>query len=129
MTDTIEVYVDCDGAVRRVGRFRCASSSRRRSSIFEYADEWLEHGDAFAIDPGKIPLEQIRIYKRSEMSVLPGALLDIAPDRWGRLLIRRAFRKTGEQRPPQRSTICWRYGSDAHRGAQLEVRGRGDLRS
>ncbi len=29
---------------------------------------------------------------------LPGALRDTAPDRWGQLLIKRAFRKAGEER-------------------------------
>ncbi|MDE0081028.1 MAG: type II toxin-antitoxin system HipA family toxin [Gammaproteobacteria bacterium] len=98
MTDTIEVHLHHDGETRRVGSCRYVSRGRRRSSIFEYADEWLERNDAFAIDPGNLPLEQVRIYTRSEKSALPGALRDTAPDRWGRQLIRRAFRKAGDQR-------------------------------
>lgn len=98
MTDTIEVHIDRDGETRRVGSCRYVSRGRRGSSVFEYADEWLRRGDAFALDPGNLPLEQIRIYARSEKSALPGALRDTAPDRWGRQLIRRAFRKAGEQR-------------------------------
>lgn len=98
MTDTIEVHVDHDGETRRVGSCRYVSGGRRRSSVFEYADEWLERGDTFAIDPENLPLEEVRTYTRSEESALPGALRDTAPDRWGQQLVRRAFRKAGEQR-------------------------------
>ena len=98
MADTIEVHVDHDGKTRRVGSLRYVSGGRRRSSVFEYADEWLERGDAFAIDPGNLPLEELPFYTRSEQSALPGAVRDTAPDRWGRHLVRRAFRKAGEQR-------------------------------
>ena len=98
MSDTIEVHLDHDGETHRVGSLRYVTSRRRRSSVFEYADEWLERRGAFAIDPGNLPLEGLRFYTRSEQSALPGALRDTAPDRWGRQLIRRAFRKAGEQR-------------------------------
>ena len=98
MTDTTEVHVDHDGETRRVGSCRYVSRGRRRSSVFEYADEWLERGDAFAIDPANLPLEEVRIYTRPEKSALHGALRDTAPDQWGRQLVRRAFRKAGEQR-------------------------------
>lgn len=67
MTDTIEVHIDRDGEMRRVGSFRYVSRRRRRSSVFEYPDEWLKRGDAFAIDPGNLPLEQIRIYTSQEL--------------------------------------------------------------
>ncbi len=98
MTDTIEVYVDHDGETRRVGICRYVAKGRRQSSVFDYADEWLERADAFALDPANLPLEEPRIYTRSDTSALPGPLRDTAPDRWGQQLIRRAFRKAGEPR-------------------------------
>ncbi len=95
MTDTVEVLVGGGARTRLVGRCHCIAGRRGRSSLFEYADAWCGRSDAFALDPANLPLEHRRI---ARTSVLPGALRDAAPDRWGRQLIRRAFRKAGEQR-------------------------------
>jgi len=66
--------------------------------VFEYDDQWLDHPDAFALDPANLPLNVGPIYTTSHKSALHGALRDTAPDRWGQQLIRRAFRKAGEER-------------------------------
>ena len=94
MTDTVEVFVDHDGEPRFVGRCRTIAGRRGRNSVFEYADAWRDRADAFALDPANLPLERRQVYT----SGLPGALRDTAPDRWGQQLIRRASRKTGDQR-------------------------------
>ena len=98
MTDTLEIFVDRNGQAHPVGRCHYIAKRRGQSSVFEYADEWLERADAFALDPANLPLGRGPIYTRSEKSALPGALRDTAPDRWGQQLIRRAFRKAGEKR-------------------------------
>ena len=98
MTDIIEIYIDHAGETRLVGRCRYVAKRRGQSSVFEYADEWLGYADAFALDPANLPLEARQIYTSSEKSALPGALRDTAPDRWGQQLIKRAFRKAGEER-------------------------------
>ena len=98
MTDTIEVFIDREGETRLVGWCHCFARRGSRSSVFEYADEWLGRVDSFALDPANLPLERKRIYTRSDKSPLTGALRDTAPDRWGRQLIRRASRKIGEKR-------------------------------
>ena len=98
MTATIEIYIDHARETRLVGRCRYVAKRRGQSSVFEYADEWLDYGDAFALDPANLALEEQQIYTRSDKSALPGALRDTAPDRWGRQLIKRAFRKAGEER-------------------------------
>ncbi len=101
MTNTIEIYINHAGDTHRVGRCRYVAKRRGQSSVFEYADEWLANPNAFAIDPANLPLGggQIytiyTIYTTSDKSALPGALRDTAPDRWGRQLIKRAFRKAG----------------------------------
>ena len=98
MTDTVEVFVENEGETRLVGRCHCFARRRSQSSVFEYADEWLDRADAFALDPANLPLERRQTYTSSDQSALPGALRDTAPDRWGRQLIRRAFRKAGGNR-------------------------------
>ena len=98
MTDTIEIYIDHAGATRLVGRCRYVAKRNSQSSVFLYADEWLDTPDAFALDPANLPLDGGQIYTTSDKSALPGALRDTAPDRWGQQLIRRALRKSGENR-------------------------------
>lgn len=98
MTDAVEVYVDIGDETLLVGRCRYLAKRRGLSSVFEYTDTWLGHADAFALDPANLPRIRQSFYTRSEKSALPGALRDSAPDRWGQQLIRRAFRKTGDER-------------------------------
>ena len=98
MTDTIEIYIDHAGETHWVGRCRYVARRRGQSSVFEYADGWLNNPNAFALDPANLPLDGGQIYTTSDKSGLPGALRDAAPDHWGRQLIKRAFRKAGEER-------------------------------
>ena len=56
MTDTIEVHIDRPDGVRMVGLLR-HFRPQGRSSVFEYADEWLGDPAAFAIDPENLPLQ------------------------------------------------------------------------
>lgn len=98
MNETIEVHIDHAGETRLVGRCRYGAKARSQSSVFEYADGWLGYREAFALDPVNLPLRQNPVYTSSDKSALPGAMRDTAPDRWGRQLIRRAFRKSGEVR-------------------------------
>ncbi|MCY3879970.1 MAG: type II toxin-antitoxin system HipA family toxin [Rhodobacteraceae bacterium] len=98
MTDTIEIFVGDSGETRFVARCHYIAKRHSQSSVFEYADGWYGRADAYALDPANLPLERRQIYTSSSKSALPGALRDTAPDRWGQQLIRRAFRKVGEQR-------------------------------
>lgn len=103
MPDTIEIHIDKAVGTAMVGRLRHIGRRHGRSSVFEYADEWLRDTGAFAIDPENLPLREGAFYTSSDKSALPGALRDSAPDRWGRQLIRRAFSKTGKRRTPSES--------------------------
>lgn len=98
MNETVEVHIDHGGQTRLVGYCRYLARARGRSSEFSYADDWLNGGAAFALDPANLPLGPLPAYTSSEKSALPGAMRDSAPDRWGQQLIRRAFRKSGEAR-------------------------------
>ncbi len=98
MNEAVEVHIDHGGQTRLVGYCRYLAGARGRSSVFSYADDWLNGGAAFALDPANLPLGPLPAYTSSKKSALPGAMRDSAPDRWGQQLIRRAFRKSGEAR-------------------------------
>jgi serine/threonine-protein kinase HipA len=84
---TFEVHIDWQGQTSLVGRIHTVE--RSSSVSFEYAREWLQRVDAFAIDPTSLPLQQ----GAHHGSTLFGAIQDCGPDRWGRILIERAVRK------------------------------------
>jgi len=84
---SVEVHMDWQGETRLVGRLHTAE--RGPSVSFEYAAEWLQRDDAFAIDPTSLPLQRSPQHAAS----LFGAIQDCGPDRWGRGLIERAVRK------------------------------------
>lgn len=84
---TTEVHIDWKRAVLRIGRLY--TSERSSATSFEYASEWLERSDAFAIDPISLPLQR----GVHHSSTLFGVFQDCGPGRWGRLLIERAARK------------------------------------
>ncbi len=98
MTEIIEIYTDHDCKTHFVGRCYYGLTRGHQSSMFTYANKWLDNASAFALDPANLPLKAEPFYVSSERSALPGALRDSAPDRWGRLLVKRAFRKTEQNR-------------------------------
>ena len=84
---SLEVHIDWQGETHLVGRLHAAE--RGASVSFEYAAEWLQRDDAFAIDPTALPLQR----GAHHGATLFGAIQDCGPDRWGRVLIERAVRK------------------------------------
>lgn len=69
------------------------SDGRRETSVFRYAQEWLESPRRFALAPS-MPLSESPFYhaatRENRRVALPGAISDSVPDSWGRGLIRRA---------------------------------------
>ena len=98
MNEVIEVHVEFCGETHLVGHLRYLSKAHRKSSLFEYTDSWLSNHKAFALDPANLQLTTRQHYWTSEKTALPGAIRDCARDRWGRTLIRRAFKKIGHTR-------------------------------
>jgi serine/threonine-protein kinase HipA len=94
----LEVHIDWQGQPYFVGRLYMAE--RGESVSFEYASEWLQREDAFAIDPTSLPLQR----GGHHGGVLFGAIQDCGPDRWGRILIERAVRKKVLTQKPYRIT-------------------------
>ena len=84
------------GETHLVGRLHAAE--RGSSVSFEYAPEWLQRDDAFAIDPTSLPLQRGAHHGKA----LFGAIQDCGPDRWGRILIERAVRKKVLTQKPYR---------------------------
>lgn len=98
MSEEIEVHIELDRVTYRVGTLRYVAKRSGQTSAFQYHPDWLSSDIAFAIDPANLPLTRDPYYRQSKKSALPGALRDTAPDRWGQQLIKRAFKKAGEDK-------------------------------
>ncbi len=91
METQILVYADLDGTPHLAGRLWAHTRRNRQSATFEYDDGWLVHSNRFSLEPmlklGPGP------FHTSADRALFGAIGDSAPDRWGRVLMRRAERR------------------------------------
>lgn len=91
MSQPILVHIDLDGETRFVGRLWTRSSSRGESASFEYDKVWLEFPWRFALEPA-LTLSEGAFYTQQDRAIF-GAFGDSAPDRWGRMLMRRAAKR------------------------------------
>jgi serine/threonine-protein kinase HipA len=67
----------------------------RESATFEYDKTWLAHPERFSLEPA-LSLGPGPFHASSERPLF-GAIGDSAPDRWGRVLMRRAERRRAER--------------------------------
>lgn len=72
----------------RVGRLWFHHRHGRESVSFEYEKTWLHHPEKFALEPS-LMLTEGAFHAHAGAGVF-GAIGDSAPDRWGRVLMRRA---------------------------------------
>jgi serine/threonine-protein kinase HipA len=88
MEEKTYAYVDLGGTAVLVGTLWSRVRKGQESASFEYQKSWLQNPKRFSLEPALIlgpgP------YHTEEGKVLFGALGDSAPDRWGRVLMRRA---------------------------------------
>jgi serine/threonine-protein kinase HipA len=88
------VYLDLDGTPNLVGRLWGRSRKNKESASFEYDRTWLENPARFSLEPalhlGPGP------YHTVGDAPMFGAIGDSAPDRWGRMLMRRMERRRAE---------------------------------
>ena len=91
METEVFVYVDTTGEPRLAGRLWARTRKGRESATFEYDPGWLKYTDRFALEPA-LTLDPGPFHTPSGRSLL-GAIGDSAPDRWGRVLMRRAERR------------------------------------
>ena len=82
------VHISPGGEDIRVGKLWFHSRKGRESASFEYDKRWLEHPEKFALEPA-LKLTEGTFHTQAGLSVF-GAIGDSAPDRWGRVLMRRA---------------------------------------
>jgi serine/threonine-protein kinase HipA len=85
------VHADLNGEPQLVGRLYTHVRRGRETATFEYDQGWLDHDERFALEPalqlGPGP------FHAGANKPLFGAIGDSAPDRWGRVLMRRAERR------------------------------------
>lgn len=91
MSRPVLVYVDAHDAPRLAGRLWIRSRRGRESASFEYDRAWLESPERFALEPA-LTLGPGPFHTASDKPLF-GAIGDSAPDRWGRMLMRRAERR------------------------------------
>ena len=95
MEQGILVYLDFNDALLLAGRLWCRIRKGHESATFEYDRAWLEHPNRFSLEPaltlGPGP------HHTPSGKALFGSIGDSAPDRWGRLLMRRAERRRAQR--------------------------------
>lgn len=103
-----------------VGRLWTRARSNRESATFEYDKSWLAHPDRFSLEPA-LKLGPGPFHTPPGKSVF-GAIGDSAPDRWGRVLMRRAERRRAESQRETPRTLgeidfLLRVDDEARQGA------------
>lgn len=94
MEKEVLVYVDLKGSPRLVGRLWARMRKGRDSATFEYDKGWLADAERFSLEPA-LKLGPGLFHTTFEKPLF-GAIGDSAPDRWGRVLMRRAERRRAE---------------------------------
>ena len=72
----------------RIGKLWFHVRGNKESASFEYDKGWLDHPEKFALEPA-LKLTEGAFHTGQGISLF-GAIGDSAPDRWGRVLMRRA---------------------------------------
>lgn len=101
MDELIHVYADLDGAAHLCGRLWARLRKGQESTTFEYDYGWLKSSVKFSLEPA-LSLGP-GAFQSGQGKALFGAIGDSAPDRWGRVLMRRAERRAAnrEKRAPR----------------------------
>ena len=94
MEKEVLVHLDLQGTPHLVGRLWTRMRKDRESATFEYDKSWLAHPERFSLEPA-LKLGPGPFHAPSAKPFF-GAIGDSAPDRWGRVLMRRAERRRAE---------------------------------
>ncbi len=97
MHKDIIVSIEMDGEIIPVGYLWChVRKNGKESASFEYHPDWLNHKDRFALEPA-LSLGKGAFHTANHTSLF-GSLGDSAPDRWGRILMKRAFAQASKEK-------------------------------
>jgi serine/threonine-protein kinase HipA len=89
------VYVDLAGTAHLMGRLWARVRKNKESATFEYDPAWLENPARFSLEPA-LNLGPGPFHTPADAPMF-GAIGDSAPDRWGRMLMRRMERRRAER--------------------------------
>jgi serine/threonine-protein kinase HipA len=81
------VWVSLGSEDIRVGKLWFHVKGNKESASFEYDKKWLDHPERFALEPA-LKLTEGGFHTGQNLSLF-GGFGDSAPDRWGRVLMRR----------------------------------------
>src|SRR5438477_2484829 len=95
MEKEVCVYADLEGTPHLVGRLWARMRRDKESATFEYDKNWLAHTERFSLEPA-LKLGPGPFHTTSDKPLF-GAIGDSVPDRWGRVLMRRAERRRAER--------------------------------
>jgi serine/threonine-protein kinase HipA len=95
MDREVLVYVHLDSAPHLVGRLWARARKDKESASFEYVPAWLAHPARFSLEPA-LALGPGPFHTAADTPMF-GAIGDSAPDRWGRMLMRRMERRRAER--------------------------------
>jgi len=102
MSREIFVYITLGENNIFIGRLWFHSRKGKESASFEYDKSWLIHPERFALEPA-LKLTEGVFHTGIDQDIF-GAIGDSAPDRWGRVLMRRAeFRRAKSKKETVRA--------------------------
>jgi len=97
----VVVSISLGDEIVRVGTLWFHIRKGRESASFEYDKAWITHPEKFALEPALQLTEGA--FHTNPNSIIFGAIGDSAPDRWGRVLMRRAetFKAKNKEAKPK----------------------------
>ena len=95
METQVWVYIDLEGTPLPVGRLWARVRKGRETTTFECDARWLRNPSRFSLEPA-LMLAPGPFHTPADLPLF-GAIGDSAPDRWGRVLMRRVERRRAER--------------------------------
>lgn len=100
---TVFVFVDLQNKPILVGRLYVHLQRGKERASFAYDPDWLQNPYRFALEPA-LTLYQGKYHTRSGKALF-GSIGDSAPDRWGRILLRRYAGQQAKQEGKSAPTL------------------------
>ena len=99
----VYVYIDLDGDLHLVGQLWARSNREKEGASFQYERNWINHRERFALEPA-LELTEGTYHTEMDRNMF-GAIGDSAPDRWGRVLMRRSAARRAFSSNKQSQTL------------------------